>query len=79
MCIHNYMSFYTARRQDGFSYYGAGTGAIVLDNVGCISTETNLFDCPHNGLNIHNCAHWGDAGAWCYGKVLIKVEGQYTE
>ena len=39
----------------------------MLDNVGCTGTEAALFDCPHNGVNVHNCAHSEDAGAICLG------------
>ncbi len=48
--------------------YGQGTEGIVLDNVGCNGTETNLFDCPNNGLNVHNCGHSEDAGVICLGE-----------
>ena len=45
--------------------YGQGTGPIVLDNLQCTGTEETLFNCTHNGVNIHNCAHSEDAGAIC--------------
>lgn len=48
-----------------FAFFSQGTGAIVLDNLGCTGTESSLFDCPHNGVNIHNCAHSEDAGVTC--------------
>lgn len=37
----------------------------MLDNLACTGTETRLIDCPHNGLNIHNCVHSQDIGVRC--------------
>ena len=36
-----------------------------LDDVGCIGNETNLVDCPHNGVGIHECDHGEDTGVIC--------------
>ncbi|XP_041453692.1 deleted in malignant brain tumors 1 protein-like [Lytechinus variegatus] len=47
------------------AYFGEGSGSIILDDVQCEGTETNLFDCPNNGPNIHNCGHYEDVGVSC--------------
>lgn len=44
---------------------GAATTLILLDNVGCIGSETRLIGCSNTGLGNHNCAHSEDAGVVC--------------
>ena len=38
---------------------------ILLDNVFCNGDEVTVFDCPHNGVGVHNCRHYEDAGVRC--------------
>ena len=45
--------------------FGPGTGFIFLDNVGCRGDETNLDDCAHREVGVHNCVHIEDAGVVC--------------
>lgn len=47
------------------SQYGQGIGRIVLDQLACTGTESTLFDCPHNGVGIHDCSHFEDVGITC--------------
>ena len=42
-----------------------GTFGIFLDNLGCTGTESRLIQCPHNGVNVHNCQHFEDVGVRC--------------
>ena len=64
-----YTKFYSylATSAPGQATYGQGTGDIVLDELACTGTESSLFDCTHNGVNVHNCAHSEDAGVVCSG------------
>ena len=45
--------------------YGGGSGKILFDNLDCVGNESNVEDCPHNGLGVHNCIHDEDAGVIC--------------
>ena len=44
---------------------GKGTGKIWLDEVRCTGNERRLFDCPHSGINVHDCKHDEDVGIAC--------------
>jgi len=46
-------------------FFSPGNGPIFLDDVACRGNETNLADCPHGGVGIHNCDHSEDAGVIC--------------
>ena len=46
--------------------YGKGSGAILLDKVQCAGNETYIWECRHNGWNVHTCYHWEDVGVECY-------------
>ena len=46
-------------------------GPIFLDDVSCTGNETNLVDCTHNGVGVHNCVHSEDAGVICSGSGIV--------
>ena len=49
--------------------FGAGSGQIWLDNVGCSGSESSIENCPHNGWGIQNCDHGEDASVICSSKL----------
>ena len=62
--------FLTGATALSFAAFGQGTGPILLDNVGCRGSETRLWDCPNNGVGVHNCVHAEDASVRCRSMFL---------
>ena len=55
-----------------FARFGEGSGPIWLDDVFCTGSESELLECPHNGIGNHNCRHFEDASVRCsLGKINI--------
>ena len=48
-----------------FAAFGQGTGTILLDEVSCTTSKSNIFECRHNGFKNHDCSHSEDAGVRC--------------
>ena len=46
------------------AHFGAGSGPINMDNVGCSGTEGILANCSYI-RQFHNCRHYEDAGVTC--------------
>ncbi|XP_030832032.1 deleted in malignant brain tumors 1 protein [Strongylocentrotus purpuratus] len=47
------------------AYFGAGTGAIFLDDLYCRGDESRLIDCHGADFYQHNCVHYEDASVIC--------------
>ena len=47
------------------SFFGPGTGVILLDRVSCSGNEPNIFSCRHTNFGENNCGHRQDAGVVC--------------
>ncbi|XP_071503572.1 scavenger receptor cysteine-rich domain-containing protein DMBT1-like [Diadema antillarum] len=65
------LGFEGALRYSCCSEYGPGSGPILLDDVQCNGTESNLADCQHNGYGMHNCGHYEDVGVECIPTVRL--------
>jgi len=63
----------------GSNIFVRGVGPIFLDNVNCRGNETNLDDCGHNGVGVHNCIHSKDAGVICPEGAVGHTHGFYTQ
>ena len=44
--------------------FGAGSGPIYLDDVGCNGSETALVNCSYDSVTT-DCSHFEDAGVRC--------------
>ena len=53
------------------AHFGAGKGALYLDDVQCTSRSSQLLECTSKPILSHNCLHSADAGVSCEGKNLI--------
>ena len=51
----------------GRAFFGAGDGEIILDEMSCTGTESDISECIHNGYLNHDCSHTEDAGVVCSG------------
>ena len=55
------------------AYFGAGSGQIFLDDVQCISSSSQLLECPSRPIMSHNCLHSADAGVGCEGVLFMML------
>ena len=49
------------------SMYGSGTVPFLLDDIVCTGNESNLLQCRHSELRMHNCEWSETAGVICRG------------
>ena len=56
-----------------YSYFGYGTGPIILDSVNCVGSESSITQCTHLGIGVaaSYCYHYYDVGVECPGGDVI--------
>ena len=53
--------------------YGSGAVPFLLDDIVCFGNESNLLQCLHAGLGMHNCDSSETAGVMCGG--IVSMDG----
>ncbi|KAJ8040920.1 Deleted in malignant brain tumors 1 protein [Holothuria leucospilota] len=69
------LGFGPATQAFGNAHFGRGTGSILLDDVQCDGTETDILNCQHSPIGFHNCRHHEDAGVACRGSDAVRIIG----
>ena len=49
--------------------FGPGTGPILMDNVNCSGSGTDLSQCTYVNSTKQNCGHHEDAGVICFASL----------
>ena len=54
------------------SYFGTGTGPVIISNLYCSGSENNILDCSHNKIDaLTYCGVDDIAGLVCLGTLIV--------
>lgn len=59
------LGFFDATAAYGQAFFGEGAGMILLDDVACTGTETDIVQCAHGYWMNTDCVSAEDAGVVC--------------
>ena len=55
------------------SSFGPGSGPVLLSNVRCAGSETNMLECRNTMFVGSYCSHDRDVGLRCEGKTITTI------
>nr|XP_034369370.1 scavenger receptor cysteine-rich domain-containing protein SCART1-like [Arvicanthis niloticus] len=58
----------------GAAHFGAGTGHIWMDELGCLGEEAALWECQSGGWGQQDCGHKEDAGVVCSEFIDVRLQ-----
>ena len=58
--------------------YAPATGPIWLDDLVCSPTSTQLRECSHGGVGVHNCDHSKDVILSCAVEGSVRLFGAFS-
>ena len=76
---NTYTCFPTDAVAFGSAHFGAGTGTIYLDGVGCTGSESNLTDCSRSSTVSCFRGHSEDAGVRCQGSCIVSTFQDFSK
>ena len=57
------------------AHFGPGSGPILLDEVSCSGSESDISDCRHDGWFNNDCGHGEDVGVTCVDTGSPSLQG----
>ncbi|XP_038069553.1 scavenger receptor cysteine-rich type 1 protein M130-like [Patiria miniata] len=65
------MGYEYALDYTGGSYFGPGSGPVMLDRIYCWGSESRLVECYHSLWKVTDCTHQEDVGVICFDESVV--------